>query len=134
MMALRPERMPVHVITAGTAFLVPRPPGELWVGATFEEVGFTKAVTIEGLRELASHVERLAPALRTAPVVRAWSGLRPRCPGGPVLGRPRGLANLLMALGHHRNGILLAPLTAQAIVACADAATPPAATVPFLVG
>jgi len=134
MMALRPDRSPARVLTAGNAFLVPRPHGEVWVGATFEDAGFMKAVTPDGLRELASHVERLAPALATAPIVRAWSGLRPSCPQGPVLGRVPGVANLLVALGHHRNGVLLAPISAEAVVACADGVPPPDATVPFLLG
>jgi glycine oxidase len=134
MMALRPDRSPARVLTAGNAFLVPRPHGEVWVGATFEDAGFTKAVTPDGLRELAAHVARLAPALATAPLVRAWSGLRPSCPEGPIIGHAPGVANLLVALGHHRNGVLLAPISAEAVVACADGVPPPDATVPFLLG
>jgi glycine oxidase len=135
MLALRPRRLPRHVITAGSGFLIPRPHGEVWVGATFEEVGFAKAVTAEGLRALAAHVDRLAPELLAAPIVRTWSGLRPLCrAGGPVIGRSSRLANVLVALGHHRNGILLAPLTAAAVRACIDGARPPDATGPFVRG
>jgi glycine oxidase len=112
---------------------VPRPHGEVWVGATFEEAGFTKAVTPDGLRSLAAHVERLAPEMAWAPVLRTWSGLRPSCPGGgPVIGRPDGFVNLLVALGHHRNGILLAPVTAQAIRAAADGVAVPDEVRPFV--
>jgi glycine oxidase len=135
MMAIRPPRLPRRVVRAGTAFLVPRAHGEVWVGATFEEAGFVKAVTPEGLRTLAAHVERLAPEMAAAPVLRMWSGLRPSCPaGGPVLGRPRGLANVLVALGHHRNGILLAPTTARAIRAEAEGTPVPDEARPFGLG
>lgn len=133
MMAVRPAHVPGHVLTAGSAFLVPRPHGEVWVGATFEDAGFVKAVTVDGLRTLAGHLAALAPAMLGAPIVRTWAGLRPLVAGGgPVLGRAPGFANLLVALGHHRNGILLAPITAHAIRACADRVPAPAATAPFL--
>jgi glycine oxidase len=133
MLALRPPRVPRHPITAGDAFLVPRPDGEVWVGATFEEAGFAKAVTANGLRALAAHVERLAPEMLAAPIVRAWSGLRPlHRAGGPVIGRSARHANVLVALGHHRNGILLAPITATALRAWLDGVAPPDATRPFV--
>jgi glycine oxidase len=135
MLALRPRRIPRHAITSGSGFLIPRPHGEVWVGATFEEAGLVKAVTPEGLRALATHVERLAPELLAAPVVRTWAGLRPLCrAGGPVIGRAATLANVFVALGHHRNGILLAPLTAVALRACVEDIAPPDATRPFLRG
>ena len=135
MLALRPRRVPRHAIASGAGFLIPRPHGEVWVGATFEEAGFAKAVTPDGLQALASHVDRLAPELLAAPVVRTWAGLRPLCrDGGPVLGRSTRHANVFVALGHHRNGILLAPLTAVALRACVEGGTPPEATRPFVRG
>lgn len=131
MLALRPVRPIRHVLTSGDAFLVPRPSGEVWAGATFEHAGFVKAVTADGLRTLAGHVERLAPDLRSAPIVRAWAGLRPMAEPGPVIGRAPGLANVLVATGHHRNGILLAPITAVAIAAWVAGGEPPAAAKAF---
>jgi glycine oxidase len=94
MLALRAgAATPRHVLTRGSAFVVPRPDGEAWVGATFEEAGFMKAVTPDGLAALARHVDVLAPSLRSAPVVRSWSGLRPCVPdGGPVLGPAPGVS------------------------------------------
>jgi glycine oxidase len=134
MLAVRPARLPRRVVTWGPGFLIPRPNGEVWVGATFEDAGFASRVTVEGLHALASHVERLAPALSDAPVTRAWAGLRPlRRDGGPVIGRPRGLANVLVALGHFRNGILLAPVTAHAVRALADGTDVPAEARPFTI-
>jgi glycine oxidase len=135
MIALRPARGLGHVLTAGDAFLVPRAHGVVSVGATFEHVGFEKMVTAAGLHTLAAHVARVAPVMLDAPIVRAWAGLRPFCRGGgPILGRPPSLDNVLVALGHHRNGILLAPLTAQAIRACADRVDAPSEAGPFLLG
>jgi glycine oxidase len=121
-----------HVLMRGSAFAVPRPDGEVWIGATFEEAGFVKAVTPEGLAALARHVEAVAPSLRAAPVVRSWCGLRPgMADGGPALGPSRTDENVLLALGHHRNGILLAPVTARTIAAYVEGIAPPAAAVPF---
>jgi len=133
MIALRAgAATPRHVLMRGSAFAVPRPDGEVWIGATFEEAGFVKAVTPDGLAALARHVEAVAPSLRAAPVVRSWSGLRPGVAGGgPVLGRSTTDENVLLALGHHRNGILLAPVTARAIAAWVEGTEPPAAAVPF---
>jgi len=133
MLALRAgAATPRHVLTRGSAFAVPRPDGEVWIGATFEEAGFAKAVTPDGLAALASHVDALAPSLRSWPVVRSWSGLRPSVPsGGPAIGPAPGLANVLLALGHHRNGILLAPVTARTIAAYADDGELPAVAAPF---
>src|SRR6185436_11554210 len=125
MLALRADRALAHVVTAGDGFVVPREHGEVWVGATFEEVGFTKAVTSDGIRRLGEHVACLTPALRDAPLVRAWAGLRPfQRSGGPTIGRAPGWANVFVASGHHRNGILLAAVTARAVCAYVDG-TPP---------
>jgi glycine oxidase len=126
MMALRPPRPIRHVLTSGDAFLVPRPEGEVWVGATFEDVGFVKGITPAGLRTLAGHVERLVPELAASPVVRAWSGLRPMLDAGPAIGRISALRNGLIAAGHHRSGILLAPITAAGVAAHLEDRDPPA--------
>ncbi len=134
MIALRPDR-PVcaRVLTAGDAFLIPRRDGELWVGATFEEAGFACAVTGDGVGTLLGHVARLMPEALRAPIVRAWAGLRPSVPGGgPVIGRARDAENVLVATGHHRNGILLAPVTARTVAALVDGTPAPEAARPFV--
>jgi glycine oxidase len=133
MLALRPSRPLAHVVTAGDGFVVPRAHGEVWVGATFEEVGFTKAVTPDGLRRLGDHVVRLAPALRDAPVARAWAGLRPfHRRGGPAIGRAPGWTNVFVATGHHRNGVLLAAITGRAMRAWLDGTAPPEGSAAFV--
>lgn len=131
MMALRPSRPIGRVLTSGDAFLVPRPNGEVWVGATFEDVGFVKGVTPAGLRTLAAHAERLVPELAAAPMVRAWSGLRPMLDGGPVIGRVGSLENVLIAAGHHRSGVLLAPITAATVAAYLSRSDPPGEALAF---
>lgn len=115
MAALRPEGMPVRRVVRGPAYLVPRADGRLLVGATVEHVGFVKAVTLGGITRLLGDAVRMIPALAAAPIVETWSGLRPDTPDHlPILG-PTDVEGLWLATGHYRNGILLAPATAQAL-------------------
>jgi glycine oxidase len=134
MAALRPAApLCTHVLAHGDDYLVPRRSGEVWVGATVEDAGFEKAVTPEGLAALAAKAGRLAPAAATAPVARVWAGLRPYAPGGgPIVGRAVDTSNLVVACGHHRNGILLAPITADVVAALVAGRTPPAEAADFL--
>ena len=114
------------------AYLVPRRSGEVLVGATVERAGFVRAVTPAGVAELLDHLRRMAPAAMGWPVVRMWAGLRPEAPaGGPWIGRHPALANVIVATGHHRNGILLAPVTADAVAALVDGVALPAEAAPF---
>jgi glycine oxidase len=116
MLALRPAAPLLrHTLARGEGYLVPCRNGEVLVGATVERVGFTKAVTPTGVQELLSHVAALAPTALAAPITRMWSGLRPWAPDGPVVRRATGAANLILACGHYRSGILLAPETAVAV-------------------
>jgi len=102
-------------VMAGHIYLVPRA-GETVIGATSEEAGFDTAVvpeTIEGLRRAAA---ALVPTLATAPVARAWAGIRPATPDMlPIIDRDPDQPSVVYAVGHSRNGILLAPLTAIAV-------------------
>lgn len=114
------------------AYLVPQRSGEVLVGATVERAGFVRAVTPAGVAELLDQVRRIAPAAMRWPVVRMWAGLRPEAPaGGPWIGRHPALANVIVATGHHRNGILLAPVTADAVAALVDGAALPAEAASF---
>jgi len=116
-----------HVIYGGGGYLVPRRfPGEsnrfegTVVGATMEEVGFDNDTTPEGRAQLEGIAHRIAPAARSAPVLSHWAGLRPITPDRlPILGRDPEIPQLLYACGHGRNGILLAPITGEAIGALA---------------
>lgn len=112
MLALRPVgRLPQHTLAWGDGYLVPRPNGELLVGST-TEYSNTAEVTGNGVATLLRRALRMVPGLTDATVTRTWAGLRP-CPTirRPIIGPVRGFDNLLLATGHHRNGILLAPIT-----------------------
>ena len=98
----------------GEVYMVPRPSGELLVGATVERAGFQRAVTAEGISSLLRAAIELVPSLRELPIARMWCGFRPWAPDSlPVLGPWPGLEGLFVATGHFRNGILLAPITAR---------------------
>jgi len=113
MLAVRTVPRAVHQVIYGRhMYVVPRPDGETIVGATVEDVGFRKEVTLEGLEELIQAGRRVAPGIMGQPVVRTWAGLRPGSPDGlPLVGPVNGLPGLLLAVGHYRNGILLGPMT-----------------------
>jgi glycine oxidase len=116
MLALRPaSTLFRHTLAAADGYLVPCRNGEILVGATVERVGFTKAVTPAGVRELLARLAAIAPSALTAPIARMWAGLRPWAPGGPVVRRAARASNLVLACGHYRSGILLAPETAVAV-------------------
>jgi glycine oxidase len=99
----------------GHRYLVPRDDGRLLVGATVEERGFDARVTAAGLHDLLDAALAVAPALAGFAVVETWAGLRPGSPDGrPFLGATA-LGGYVVASGHFRNGILLAPITARLI-------------------
>jgi glycine oxidase len=118
-MAVLDTRPPLlsRVIFSGHGYVVPRPDGRVLCGSTMEEVGFEKAVTAGGLRHVLEVGMEIAPALAGAPLVESWSNFRPASPDGePILGRGA-VPGLLYATGHTRNGILLCPITADAVAA-----------------
>ena len=115
MLACRAEFLR-HVISWKDHYLVPRSNGEVIIGSTVEFAGFDKEVTLEALRSLITRAETMAPAIGKAPLLRAWAGLRPySSTRRPILCRAPGLDNVILATGHHRNGILLAPITGKLI-------------------
>jgi len=103
------------VLRAGKHYLVPRSEGRVVIGTTSEYAGFEKAVTGDGLRSILAGAARIAPGVGEFKFRRAWAGLRPDTADHlPILGRSD-WENLIFATGHFRNGILLAPVTAQLI-------------------
>ncbi|MEO6497057.1 MAG: glycine oxidase ThiO [Solirubrobacteraceae bacterium] len=97
-------------------YVVPRGDGRYVLGATVEERGFDTTVTAGGVRELLQEAQLLIPGLDELVIEDAAAGLRPGTPdNGPLLGERAD--GVILATGHHRNGILLAPLTGQAIAA-----------------
>jgi glycine oxidase len=99
------------VVRGGHVYLVPRENGELVVGATTEELGWDTTVTAGGVYELLRDAHELVPAITELPLVETLAGLRPGSPdNAPMLGHTA-LPGLLLATGHHRNGVLLTPIT-----------------------
>jgi glycine oxidase len=101
------------VLRSQRGYLVPRRDGRIIAGSTLENAGFAKQVTPEGIRKILEGAKELAPALADAEIVEQWAGLRPDTPDHlPIVG-PTEMKGLLIATGHYRNGILLAPVTAK---------------------
>ena len=97
-------------------YLVPRGDGRIVIGATMEDVGFSKALDPRQLAALHARAVALAPAIAGLPVVEQWAGLRPGTPDDlPLLGAIA--PGLWAAAGHFRDGILLAPVTAKILAA-----------------
>jgi glycine oxidase len=106
-----------RIVASERIYLVPRDDGRLIAGATVEEQGFDTATTAGGVHELLREAYRLLPDVAELELVEAAAGLRPGTPDNlPRIG-PGGIDGLLWATGHHRNGILLAPLTGEAVAA-----------------
>lgn len=107
------------VITGNDVHIVPVSDGEYWVGATVEFPDDTGAVIPQSalLDKIRADAINFCPLLAKASIVRTWSGKRPRPEGqpAPIIDKLTGYDNVLLATGHYRNGILLAPATAQAI-------------------
>ncbi len=110
-------RRTVRALVHGrTCYLVPRHDGGLVVGATMEERGADASIPLGGLVDLLDDARRVVPALDEYALVETTSGLRPGSPdNGPLVGATS-LPGLVVATGHFRNGILLAPLTAGEVV------------------
>jgi glycine oxidase len=101
-------------VLADRGYLVPRPSGRVLIGSTVERVGFDKSVTAGAVRSLLSAAIELFPSFEHAALVETWSGLRPYS-REPLIGKTE-VEGLLVAAGHHRNGITHAPVTAEMIV------------------
>ena len=104
-----------HVVWAQGVYLVPRRDGRLLVGATVEEKGFDPDLTAGAQLALLQAAWRVLPGIEELPIDEAWVGFRPGSrDDAPILGRGP-VEGLIYATGHYRNGILLTPITAQAI-------------------
>jgi glycine oxidase len=104
-----------HILASERVYLVPRGDGRLIVGATVEEMGYDTTVTAGGIHELLREAYRLLPDVAEMELVDVVAGLRPGTPNNLPLVGPGAIDGLVLATGHFRNGILLAPLAAQAV-------------------
>jgi glycine oxidase len=113
MIALRCESVEIqHVLWMEHTYLVPRNDGRIIAGSTIERTGFDHDVTAAGVKKILSEAIKLVPGLEKARIEETWAGLRPDSPDHlPILG-PTDIDGLLIATGHFRSGILLAPITA----------------------
>jgi glycine oxidase len=95
---------------------VPWSDGTVLVGATMEEAGFEERTTVEGVRTLLEAATEMLPEMAEASFLEARSGLRPATSDGlPIIGPSERSDRVVLATGHFRNGILLAPLTASLV-------------------
>jgi len=116
MAALRADDLKMErVLWSERIYLVPRNDGRILAGATIEYAGFDKRTTAGGIGKILSGAIDLAPGLANARLEETWAGLRPDSPDHlPILG-PTDVDGLLIATGHFRSGILLAPVTARLV-------------------
>lgn len=122
------------VVRGSHLYLVPRENGELVVGATSEELGWDTTVTAGGVYELLRDAHELVPGITELPLTETRAGLRPASPdNAPLLG-PTALPGLLLATGHHRNGVLLTPVTGDAMADVLTSGELPEVARPFAPG
>jgi glycine oxidase len=104
-----------RIVFGAGGYVVSRPDGRVLCGSTMERVGFERGITFGGMADVIEKATRIAPELRSAAIEAHWSSFRPGTPDGlPLVGESR-IEGLFLASGHYRNGILLAPLTAELI-------------------
>jgi glycine oxidase len=114
-------------VASERTYLVPRDDGRLVIGATQEERGFDTTVTAGGVHELLREAYRVLPDIAEMELAGMIAGLRPGSPDNlPIVGRGA-VDGLVLATGHFRNGILLAPITAETVAATLAGTEPPAA-------
>ena len=104
-----------HIVFGPGAYLVPRDDGRVLIGSTLEFVGFEREVTAGAVRDLLTHATALVPSLERAALRGSWSNFRPYTRDElPLLGKSP-IRNLFLSTGHYRNGILLAPISAEIV-------------------
>jgi glycine oxidase ThiO len=110
------DNLPLQQVLFGeNIYIVPRRDGKIIIGATSEDVGFEPANTLKCVKHLIVNAIQLFPLLKDFPLHETWWGFRPATPDElPILGTSAA-ANLTLATGHYRNGILLTPITAKLI-------------------
>lgn len=120
-----------RVVRGLTVYVVPRGDGRVVVGATVEERDHDTASTAGGVLQLLRDAWELLPDVGELELVEATAGLRPTTPdNGPVIGHA-GIDGVVHAFGHHRHGILLTPITAEAVAALVADEQPPGEAAPF---
>jgi len=120
-----------HVVRSPEVYLIPRSDGRLLVGATVEEAGFDKRTVPFTIQRQHQAALDLVPKLRDAKILEDWAGLRPGTPDNlPILGATS-TPGYYVATGHFRDGILLAPITAEVMTDVVEGGTPSYNLTPF---
>jgi glycine oxidase len=120
-----------HVIRSPEVYLIPRTDGRIIVGTTVEEAGFDKRTDVATIQRLHRAAIAMVPELRNAKILEDWAGLRPGTPDAlPILGAT-GTSGSYVATGHFRDGILLAPITAQVMADVIERKDPEHDLTPF---
>lgn len=126
-----PGAVPTMILRDGH-YLIPRRDGHVLCGSTLEDVGFDKQTTEAAEKELGEAVRAIWPSLREAPVLRQWAGLRPFAPNGvPFIGPLPGQQGIWVNAGQFRNGLVLAPASAEVLVSQLLGRTGPIAPAPY---
>lgn len=121
-----------HVVFAGEGYLVPRVDGTIYAGATQEDAGYDRRVTVGGMASVLEIARGIVPALGDAEVIGSGAGLRPASADGlPILGAAPGVENLYIAAGHYRNGVLMSLITGRLIAELILGQSPTLSLAPF---
>ncbi|HEX5055038.1 MAG TPA: glycine oxidase ThiO [Gammaproteobacteria bacterium] len=121
-----------HIVLQQGHYLIPRADGAIVAGSTVEDVGFNPSTTEQGLLEIKQFIAALAPGLAELPVAKHWAGLRPGCGQGiPYIGAHPRIEGLYVNAGHFRNGIVMAPASAELLAALMLGKTPPLHSSPY---
>ncbi len=124
-----------RMVMVQSRYVIPRRDGHILVGSTLEKVGFDKVTTDEAAADLRASAEQLVPALKHAPVVKHWAGLRPGTEQGiPYIGAHPTIEGLYVNAGHYRNGVVLGPASARLLADQILGRTPVVAPEPYAVG
>lgn len=119
------------VVETPEVYLSPRDDGRVLVGSTVELVGFREGATASSVRDLLAAAIRLVPSLHDATLRRTWAGFRPKSHDDVPLIGSVGIEGLVIATGHFRNGVLLAPITGEIVAELLTGGAPPVDLAPF---
>ena len=103
------------MVVSDGKYIIPRKDGKLLIGSTVEDVGFKKKLTSSAYESLSHFAEKLLPDIKKYPVIAHWCGLRPAMSGGVYVGKIADYSNAVVASGHFRLGLTLAPFAANQV-------------------
>lgn len=121
-----------HIMVSEDCYLIPRRDGHILCGSTVSDVGFDRSTTQQALEQLSARAECLLPSLEGVSIVGHWAGLRPGSDTGvPVISRSADHENLFVSCGHFRNGIAMAPASAQLMADLVEGVESPLDILPY---